>query len=176
MLRGILQAPLTAALALSVPQGEAGYPGLPGCKGSPGFDVCTPWVPLAWKYLEMHLRVCSHPCALLDAALVPCAARGAAHRALEAARREELGAKAASNFRLLCPDKQKIADVLEGAGHHCSAIVFFHICLLISMLSLLPGWHIHSGISIAVVQQPPFLPFSSETPSVLQHFPKAATV
>uniref|UniRef100_A0A8B9TXK9 Collagen alpha-1(VI) chain n=1 Tax=Anas platyrhynchos TaxID=8839 RepID=A0A8B9TXK9_ANAPL len=30
--------PLTAALALSVPQGEAGYPGLPGCKGSPGFD------------------------------------------------------------------------------------------------------------------------------------------
>uniref|UniRef100_A0A8B9VE31 Collagen alpha-1(VI) chain n=1 Tax=Anas zonorhyncha TaxID=75864 RepID=A0A8B9VE31_9AVES len=38
MLRGILQAPLTAALALSVPQGEAGYPGLPGCKGSPGFD------------------------------------------------------------------------------------------------------------------------------------------
>lgn len=65
MLRGILQTPLTAALALSAPQGEAGYPGLPGCKGSPGFDVCTPWVPLAWEYSEMHLCVCSHPRALL---------------------------------------------------------------------------------------------------------------
>uniref|UniRef100_A0A8C5IVC9 Collagen alpha-1(VI) chain n=1 Tax=Junco hyemalis TaxID=40217 RepID=A0A8C5IVC9_JUNHY len=28
--------------------GEAGYPGLPGCKGSPGFDVGTLWVPLAF--------------------------------------------------------------------------------------------------------------------------------
>uniref|UniRef100_A0A8C3N4S3 Collagen alpha-1(VI) chain n=1 Tax=Geospiza parvula TaxID=87175 RepID=A0A8C3N4S3_GEOPR len=26
----------------------AGYPGLPGCKGSPGFDVGTLWVPLAF--------------------------------------------------------------------------------------------------------------------------------
>uniref|UniRef100_A0A8C9EVF3 Collagen alpha-1(VI) chain n=1 Tax=Pavo cristatus TaxID=9049 RepID=A0A8C9EVF3_PAVCR len=38
MCRGIPQVLLTAALVLSVPQGEAGYPGLPGCKGSPGFD------------------------------------------------------------------------------------------------------------------------------------------
>uniref|UniRef100_A0A672VFR9 Collagen alpha-1(VI) chain n=1 Tax=Strigops habroptila TaxID=2489341 RepID=A0A672VFR9_STRHB len=28
-----------------VRQGEAGYPGLPGCKGSPGFDVCTVGAP-----------------------------------------------------------------------------------------------------------------------------------
>lgn len=53
MCRGIPQVLLTAALVLSVPQGEAGYPGLPGCKGSPGFDVCTPWTPPAWEYLEM---------------------------------------------------------------------------------------------------------------------------
>uniref|UniRef100_G3UU52 Collagen alpha-1(VI) chain n=1 Tax=Meleagris gallopavo TaxID=9103 RepID=G3UU52_MELGA len=38
MCRAISQVLLTAALVLSVPQGEAGYPGLPGCKGSPGFD------------------------------------------------------------------------------------------------------------------------------------------
>uniref|UniRef100_A0A8C2TNM4 Collagen alpha-1(VI) chain n=1 Tax=Coturnix japonica TaxID=93934 RepID=A0A8C2TNM4_COTJA len=36
--QGHPQVLLIAALVLSVPQGEAGYPGLPGCKGSPGFD------------------------------------------------------------------------------------------------------------------------------------------
>uniref|UniRef100_A0A7M4ELE7 Collagen alpha-1(VI) chain n=1 Tax=Crocodylus porosus TaxID=8502 RepID=A0A7M4ELE7_CROPO len=31
--------------------GEAGYPGLPGCKGSPGFDVCTLVVCLSLTYI-----------------------------------------------------------------------------------------------------------------------------
>lgn len=43
-------------LAASFSQGETGFPGLPGCKGSPGFDVSHFLYPLyfgimgSWKF------------------------------------------------------------------------------------------------------------------------------